>query len=146
MKKIELNNLGRKVLKVLTWLLTVSVVSTLGILGTGWFGALTFYLGMLFLAFVYFKDEDLQNTIKNALVVAVIFVVISLAINVYSDALVAFDVEKFNGVELAAPYKFVDILEFLFKTAKYLVFSVFILMDLFKKDAVETQAKEKTEE
>lgn len=140
MKKIELNNMGRKVLVVLTWLITLSVVATLGISGAGFFGSLTFYALILFLAFVYFNDEKLQKTVKKSLIVAFIFVLVFFAIETYSSILNIFEVTSRNA------YRVAEILNLVAKFAKYTIVAIFILAELFdyaEKKAAKAQVESK---
>lgn len=140
MKKIELNNMGRKVLVVLTWLITLSVVATLGISGSGFFGSLTFYAGILFLAFVYFNDEKLQKTVKKSLIVAFIFVLVFFAIETYSSILNIFAVTSRNA------YRVAEILSLVAKFAKYTIVGIFVLAELFDyadKKAAKAQVESK---
>lgn len=147
MKKIELNNMGRKVLVVLTWLITLSVVATLGISGSGFFGSLTFYAGILFLAFVYFNDEKLQKTVKKSLIVAFIFVLVFFAIETYSSILNIFAVTSRNA------YRVAEILSLVAKFAKYTIVGIFVLAELFdfggckdSKEAIENKEQSSNEE
>lgn len=140
MKKIELNNLGRKVLVVLTWLITLSVVASLGISGAGFFGSLTFYVGILFLAFVYFNDEKLQNTVKKSLIVAFIFVLVFFGLELIESI---FDL---IGISSSIPYTILDVAKLAAKTAKYTVVAIFVLAELFdyaEKKAAKAQVESK---
>ena len=111
MKKIELNSVGRSVLIILIWLLSFTVVTNAAtITGTTFIGAFAFYVGALFLAFFYFKDEELMKNAKKSLIVVVIFAILFIAIQCYTDILIAINVDVFKGAEKTIAYKTADVL------------------------------------
>lgn len=114
MKKIELTDLLRVVLIILTWLLTFTVVTQTGTIsngGVGLIGSFAFYLGILYLCFVYFKDAKLMKNAKMSLVVVVFFVVVFLGVQCYADILDAFNVNAINGEgSRTVAYRIYDVL------------------------------------
>lgn len=108
MKNFKLNDVSKKILAALIWLLTFAVISTTSnLLGTGWFGMLTFYAGALFLVFVLFDDEYLKNQVKLALLVAVIFGAATLVVNLADRTFDILNIVEYKTVE--SNQKYVDI-------------------------------------
>lgn len=130
MKKIELNEIGRVVMIILIWLLSFTVVTNAAtITGTAFIGAFTFYVGALFLTFFYFKDERLMKNAKMSLIVVVVFAIAFIAIQCYTEILVAFNVDQLNDKgDVTAAYKIADILNGIVVIFKNVVMVICLLV------------------
>lgn len=156
MKKIELNAPLRFILVILIWLLTFTVVNvegaTLNNFGAGLIGTLVFYVGALFLAFVYFNDCQLKKACKLSLVVVVILTVCNLATDCYGYILDAFEVQAEGA------YKVKSVFDNIYLIGRNVVMGVFLILALVqslmaencscecKKDAPKGETEAKAEE
>lgn len=151
MKKIELNTALKFVLIILTWLLTFTVVNlsaTLNNSGSGLIGTLVIYAGLLFLAFSYFNDADLQCNVKYSLLVIVICAIGNLFVSCYGYAIQYFDITNETALKIG------QYITGIYNILKNITLGVFLILALLSKfnatkennETKEIEAKEETKE